>query len=814
MMTGAVALGLVATAGLIGAWTTFDRGEGGSFIADDLRHFEPFDVIASSSLDPGERLIAELNCIACHAAPKEIADRLDSKQAPNLGQVGRRYSPDYLRAWLADPHKVKHGAMMPNLLTDIDGPMLSRMAEPLVHFLVSLGGLAAQTETEFDETEVNRGRILYHQVGCVGCHAPLEAPAVLNPTLKPTGDDPYGAEPVLSETIPDGATRHVAPLGSFAHTTIQTLTELLHDPVAVRPSGRMPSMNLTEDESRAIATYLIATDVRKDPAAAVQAPFTLDPTKAASGERMYAQLGCANCHRMGPNRTDILPQRPMPFTGLLDLKKLDQGCLAPRPEAMTANYNLTEAQRQAIRATLRTAKSLSKPLTDAQTIDRTLSAMNCYACHQRDGEGGPNDARRAYFMTVGEAELGDEGRFPPPLTGVGGKLRTAWMIETISKGAKVRPYMATRMPAFTTLNTESLAAKFEKVDAPCPVEDLPPMAFSARLAADGRRLAGTGQGMSCINCHSIRGSKPIGEPAMDLVSTHERLRSDWFREYLLDPAKLRPGTRMPNHWPPDQANPFPDVQDGDPNRQIDALWAYLSQGEFLALPEGVPEEGGYEILVRDEPVVFRTFIKGVGARAIAIGFKEQVHLAFDAEQCRIKGIWRGAFLNASGAWAGRGGNTTDAIGADAVTPADEFPFKLLIPNGDLAMTQPEPQFRGYRLDDQRQPILEYQFGDWLIDEQPLPIVRPSAPDLRRIFDVRLAPGKVSSSGLAFVVANGQKIEMTGRDQFNVDGKVVYDLRYPDTAVAKVLNFQDADHLVLFFGNTNVRQAHFELEMTW
>jgi len=637
---------------------------------------------------------------------------------------------------------------------------------------------------------------------------------VLVPTLKPTGDQPYGEEQVLPETIPDGAMQAIAPLGSFAHTSLQSLSEFLHDPVSVRPSGRMPAMNLTEDESRAIATYLIASDVSKDPAAAVQAPFTLDPAKAAKGERMFAAMGCADCHRMGPNRTDVPPARPMPYTSFLNLKHLDKGCLAPTPDPMNANYYLTDEQRAAIRKTLTHAEALATPLDTAQSIDRTLSAMNCYACHARGTEGGVNVARRAYFMTIGEAELGDEGRIPPPLTGVGGKLRTAWMVEVISKGAKIRPYMATRMPAWETLNAEVLAADLESVDAPCAADQLPPMAFTEQLAADGRSLVGTAHGMSCINCHAIKGSKPIGEPALDLITAHERLRSDWFREYMLDPVKRRPGTRMPNHWPPDQVNPFPEIQKGDPTGQIDAIWTYLSQGDFLALPDGVPQEGGYEILVRDEPVVFRTFMKGVGARAIAIGFPEQVHLAFNAEQCRVVEIWRGAFLNASGAWTGRGGSATNPLSEDVVACGEDFPFKSLEPNGEMMITQSPPKFLGYRLDKQRGPILEYQFEDWSIDEQPLPVLRPAAPGLRRVFNVTLAAGKTSSPGLAFVVASGEQIEITGSDQFNVDGEVVYDLRVPDSSVAKVLRYQNANHLVILFGNSNIRQAQFEMGMTW
>ena len=326
--------------------------------------------------------------------------------------------------------------------------------------------------------------------------------------------------------------------------------------------------------------------------------------------------------------------------------------------------------------------------------------------------------------------------------------------------------------------------------------------------------AGAVRGMSCINCHSIKGSKPSGEPATDLITAHQRLRADWFHAYLRNPETLRPGTRMPNHWPPDQANPFPEIQGGNSDQQIDALWAYLSQGDLLTPPEGVLHEDGREILVREEPVVFRTFMKGAGARAIAIGFKEKVHLAFNAEQCRVAEIWRGAFLNASGPWAGRGGGEADPLDGDVVTCAEDFPFKSLESTGEIMMTQPSPHFRGYRLDKQSQPILEYQFEDWSIEEQPLPVARPGAPGLRRVFNVELAADKATSPGLAFIVASGRKIEITGSDQFNVDGEVVYDLRVPDSSVAKVLHYQDADHLVILLGNSNIRHVQFEVAMTW
>ena len=51
-----------------------------------------------------------------------------------------------------------------------------------------------------------------------------------------------------------------------------------------------------------------------------------------------------------------------------------------------------------------------------------MTALNCYACHRRDETGGVIRERDPFF-TANSPDLGDEGRIPPLLTGVGDKLR-------------------------------------------------------------------------------------------------------------------------------------------------------------------------------------------------------------------------------------------------------------------------------------------------------------------------------------------------------------------------------------------------------
>ena len=105
------------------------------------------------------------------------------------------------------------------------------------------------------------------------------------------------------------------------------------------------------------------------------------------------------------------------------------------------------------------------------------------------------------------------------------------------------------------------------------------------------------------------------------------------------------GTRMPSLFVGGYSG-FTDVFGGRAQDQIDAMWAYLSQGEHLPLPDGFTNVAGLQLAVEDEPVVFRTFMTDAGWRAIAVGFPEQLHCAFNGESCRLAVIWQGQFLNA------------------------------------------------------------------------------------------------------------------------------------------------------------------------
>jgi hypothetical protein len=305
----------------------------------------------------------------------------------------------------------------------------------------------------------------------------------------------------------------------------------------------------------------------------------------------------------------------------------------------------------------------------------TLQALNCVACHERNGSGGPDAARKAYFQ--GDHNLGDTGRYPPPLTAVGRKLQPEWLEKVLSGGNRVRPYLKTQMPIYGEA-VSGLGPLLAQADARAP-RQLP-----GGDDAAGRKLLGTMGGVGCITCHRWGERQSLGIQALDLSNLGHRIQPDWLYEYLVDPAAYRPGTLMPSFWPGVKAANT-QILEGDTAKQIASIHSFAksANGE----PEGFPQtqNGEFELLPKERPIVQRTFLEGVGTHAILVGFPAGAHLAYDAKNGRPALAWKGRFFDAYTTWFSR-----------------FAPFEK--PAGERVVYWPEtsvtaaPRFMGYRLD--------------------------------------------------------------------------------------------------------------------
>ena len=179
----------------------------------------------------GQILIEELNCAACHTGEASLTAQ--SKKAPRLAALGSRVNPDYVKAFIRNPHGIKPGTTMPDVLANLSDEEKNQTAEDLTHFLLSL------KENDFsptapDAVAAQQGKLLFHSRGCAACHSPR---------------DDKGLELLAKNSVPLGA---LDKKYSF-----KSLTEFLRQPHLSRPSLRMPDMKLAQKDIENIAHFLL-----------------------------------------------------------------------------------------------------------------------------------------------------------------------------------------------------------------------------------------------------------------------------------------------------------------------------------------------------------------------------------------------------------------------------------------------------------------------------------------------------------------------------------------------------------------------------
>jgi hypothetical protein len=247
-----------------------------------------------------------------------------------------------------------------------------------------------------------------------------------------------------------------------------------------------------------------------------------------------------------------------------------------------------------------------------------------------------------------------------------------------------------------------------------------------------------------------------------------RLRADWFHRYMLKPFRYRAGTRMPTGWPNGQSV-IPKILDGDPHQQLRAIWDYLAEGDKAGIPLGLLKQA-VVLAPEKEPIIYRNFIETLSPRGIAVGYPEQAHLAFDAEQLCIALVWHGAFIDASKHWVGRGSGTQRPLGDHVLSLVRGVPLAVL-DSGDSAWPAQSAKelgyrFVGYRLDKSRRPIFLYESKAIQVEDHPQPV--PADPDAGFRRKLTITVTRLPPDNLWYRAAAASQVEQLPDGWFLID----------------------------------------------
>lgn len=549
-----------------------------------LKHAKPFT--------KAKQLVLESGCYGCH----EIKGYTDPpKIGPVLNSLTAKTTPEWIYRWVRNPEDYNPHTRMPNFAFGEPD------AEAITAYLVNIGGETdyspQRPRGSFAGGSASRGKDLFEAVGCQACHV-----AGGFTSVRDERGTSYDVAPELTR------------VGSKVNP--DWLFDWLKNPRHYNPTTRMPSLRLTDDEARNLVAYLMSMkDDRNLPR------VTLDlgnPEKIARGDALIREYGCAGCHEIkGMEREGKVSVNLSDF-GRKKVEQMDFG--NTRPLSKNAEFEYQEnadgtvsvkhtwagwvygkMKNSRLYITDRIAQKMpifsfndeeitlirsflmsmtrdvplptyqhdfTKRVQDLEAGRRLSVHYNCIQCHSLEDRGG--------FMSV---KYEDPGLGPPPLPeSQGAKVQEQWLHGFLQNPSTIRPWLKLRMPTFQFSDQEIGAIQkyflaMSKQDF--GIRNYQATPVEAKYVSPGKKLFDLYQ---CAKCHPS-GSADLSEVsasdlAPDLSLAASRLKPEWIVEWIIDPQKLQPGTRMPSFFYEGVA-PDEETLGGNVREQAKALSTHI-----------------------------------------------------------------------------------------------------------------------------------------------------------------------------------------------------------------------------------------------
>jgi cytochrome c2 len=377
-----------------------------------------------------------------------------------------------------------------------------------------------------------------------------------------------------------------------------------HELVVQQPTV-MPSLRLSPDDARDVASYLIT--LKHADATYADASFMDDPAQAAKGKDLVRHYGCAGCHeisgfedegRIGTELTNegskpierldfalytedakrgVLPdgkksergpwfdskgffEEKLRNPGLYDQGKYHANPMdalrMPKPN-LQSNGELEALVTMLLGSTDPTLppEYMFKPFDRRRYIEDgwwIVTKYNCIGCHQIDV------GQKTVLQTLPFYQGENKANLPPVLTTEGARVNPEWLRQFLANPSLsstdtnrngVRQYLQVRMPTFYLSDDEirKVVLFFQALSSQ-PTPFIPPSVkpLDPTETAMARSLF-TSPAAPCLKCHMTGNAEhDKNASAPNFLLAHERLQPAWTERWITDPAKIIPGTAMPS----------------------------------------------------------------------------------------------------------------------------------------------------------------------------------------------------------------------------------------------------------------------------
>ncbi|MDP2654208.1 MAG: c-type cytochrome [Candidatus Omnitrophota bacterium] len=591
----------------------------------------------AEKLNLGLNLIEKAGCYSCHAIDKY---KDWPKPGPDLTKIASKSSKEWTHRWILDPKSIRHNTWMPSFFglsnnSDADSQARSgQEVHAIVHYLFANSGDFEQAQPPL-WGDPAKGEEIVSSVGCFGCHQiekeKSDKPATRQSLHREQGPNLIGLGSKTSKTWLYNWLKN--PYRYHPETKMPDLR--LTDEEAAHAAAFLAqdkTADLNKNPISGIDTQVLDTIVQEfllktssvRQAKDQVAKMTTDDKLLWAGQKLIAQYGCYSCHNIKgfenykPIGTELTEEgsksadrldfgfAKIPHTKeawftqkMKDPRAFDKDKIKSADEELRMpQYHFKDEEVEALTTALlgfvkeKPEPNKNKPRTpDNIAIEegqKIVRQLNCQGCHMIEGEGGAIQSSVADWLVQYDNRSENEAKAlitsfgPPNLAGEGAKVQAGWLFHFLHQPTPIRPWLKVRMPTydinvahlnavlkyFNALDDQEFPFSDAKLPAPTPEE----LAAAEKLFSKDY--------FGCAQCHIVGDSLPAGSPdswAPDFALAKTRLKPEWLLEWLKNPQKFLPGTKMPTYFDPssfDQSGPE-DILGGDENLQIKALRDYL-----------------------------------------------------------------------------------------------------------------------------------------------------------------------------------------------------------------------------------------------